>query len=91
MCCISLEDITNDYQIIDIRDSYSFHRSHLRNSINAPSTSLNNQLLNKPTVLICYSGKQAKELAKYYNSLGLNCYYLKDGYKSIVNINLNYY
>ncbi|MCD7894658.1 MAG: rhodanese-like domain-containing protein [Erysipelotrichaceae bacterium] len=89
MCCISLEDITNDYQIIDIRDSYSFHRSHLKNSINIPNHQIN--IFDKPIVLICYSGKQAKELAQYYNNLGKECYYVEGGYQSIMNINNKYY
>ncbi len=85
MCCITLKDMTNDYQIIDIRDSYSYHHSHLRNSINIPNTSLKDYILDRPTVLICYSGKQAKKLAQYYNSLGKDCYYLEGGYQSILN------
>lgn len=89
MCCISLEDITNDYQIIDIRDSYSFHRSHLKNSINIPNHQIN--IFDKPIVLIYYSGKQAKELAQYYNNLGKECYYVEGGYQSIMNINNKYY
>lgn len=90
MCCISLEEI-NDCQIIDIRDSYSYRQSHLRNFVNILITDLKDCILDKPTVFICYSGKQAKELAQYYNNLGKDCYYLEGGYQSIMNINNKYY
>ncbi|MCD7951305.1 MAG: rhodanese-like domain-containing protein [Erysipelotrichaceae bacterium] len=83
MCRISLNEINSDYQVIDLRDPYSYHHSHLRNSINISQININ--MLDKPTILICYSGKQAKELAMYYNSIGKDCYYLEGGYQSIVN------
>lgn len=91
MCCISLANINSNYQIIDLRDPYSYHHSHLKNSINIPVTQMNINQLRKPAVLICYSGKQAKELAQYYHHLGKDCYYLEGGYQSIMNMKNNYF
>ena len=74
--------IDKNIQIIDLRDSFSFNKSHVKNSINISQNELASDPFSKntPIILICYSGVIAKKEAEKLRLQGLDAYYLEDGF-----------
>lgn len=82
-----LKKISNPI-IVDIRDSYSYNISHIKNAINIPYYNLLNNYshyLNKNNTyyLYCDEGIQSKEISSRLNSFGYNTKSIKGGYLSI--------
>ena len=82
---ISIKEVLNKDNIIDIRDNYSYNEGHIPNAKNIPYYSLlsNHSIyLNKKEkyYLYCNYGIQSMEISNKLNLLGYNTYYIKEGY-----------
>ena len=87
---VSIYEIKDKENIIDIRDNYSYNLGHLANAKNIPYYSLISNFslyLNKNTVyyLYCDHGNQSKELSSRLNLFGYKTYYVKEGYLDFKN------
>lgn len=87
---VSYYDLINkfNYNIIDIRDNYSYNIGHLNNAKNIPYYSLlsnYSMYLNKRDTyyLYCDSGIQSKEISDRLNSFGYKTFYIKEKYDDI--------
>ena len=74
-----------NYELIDIRDNYSYSLGHLPKARNIPYYNLLGNFsyyLNKNNyyILYCDYGKQSKEISDRLNSFGYNTTSLKGGY-----------
>ena len=75
----------NNYELIDIRDNYSYSLGHLPKARNIPYYNLLGNFShylnkNKYYILYCDYGKQSKEISDRLNSFGYNTTSLKGGY-----------
>ena len=75
----------NNYELIDIRDNYTYSLGHLPKARNIPYYNLLGNYShylnkNKLYVLYCDYGKQSKEISDRLNSFGYNTTSLKGGY-----------
>ena len=80
----------NNYELIDIRDNYSYSLGHLPKAKNIPYYNLLGNFshyLNKNNyyILYCDYGKQSKEISDKLNSFGYNTTSLKGGYLGYKN------
>ena len=89
MIFLEIDYITNDFKIIDIRDSVSYNIKHLPNSVNIdfykliiePSKYLSK---NKKYLLVCLYGIKSKNTSVILNKMGYHTYSLKDGIKRLL-------
>lgn len=87
---VSIYEIKDKENIIDIRDNYSYNLGHLKNAKNIPYYSLISNFslyLNKNTTyyLYCDYGIQSKELSSRLNLFEYKTYYVKEGYLDFKN------
>ena len=82
---VQLNDLKTEYNIIDIRDRYSYDIDHVYNSINIPMYELLNNYqyyLNKNDTyyIYCKSGIRSKKTCNILNMFGYNVINVKDGF-----------
>lgn len=82
---IYLNDLRPDYNIIDIRDSYSYNLGHVFNAKNIPMNELlnnANKYLNKDETyyIYCTSGIRSKKTCDILRIFGYNVVNVIDGY-----------
>ncbi|MBR3116288.1 MAG: rhodanese-like domain-containing protein [Bacilli bacterium] len=82
---VQLNDLKPEYNIIDIRDRYSYDIDHVYNSINIPMYELLNNYqyyLNKNDTyyIYCKSGIRSKKTCNILNMFGYNVINVKDGF-----------
>lgn len=87
----SLANIINtDCLLIDLRDSYQFKKTHIKNFINIPYHDFINQKYNlpknKPIYLICQSGTLAKKEAESLRLQNYQAYYIEGGINALLEI-----
>ena len=84
---ILIKELKPDYNIIDIRDNYSYNIDHVYNSINIPMY----ELLGNPSFYIdrnhtyyiyCTSGYRSNKTCNILKVLGYNVINVKDGFKN---------
>lgn len=80
--------LEHNYQFIDLRSPSDYQRFHLKNFQNIPASSLLQQLpsLNTslPIILLCYSGRVAKQYAPLLTSKGFEVYIVEGGINSVL-------
>ena len=82
---IYLKDLKPDYNVIDIRDTYSYSLDHYKNAINIPMNILltyPSRFLNKNSVyyIYCTSGSRSKKTCELLSILGYNVINVVDGF-----------
>lgn len=82
---IYLRDLKPDYNIIDIRDRYSYNEGHVFNAINIPMNELLNNpsyYLNKDNVyyIYCKSGYRSNKTCEILRIYGYKVINVIDGY-----------
>lgn len=82
---IYLSELKPYYNIIDIRDSYSYNSDHVSNAINIPYDILlnnYNNYLNKDEVyyIYCKSGYRSKKICNILGALGYKVVNVIDGF-----------
>lgn len=80
-----LKDLKKEYNIIDIRDSYSYNLGHVYNAVNIPMDILLNnpsKFLNKNDIyyIYCTSGIRSKKTCELLKLLGYKVINVIDGY-----------
>ncbi|MBQ1550905.1 MAG: rhodanese-like domain-containing protein [Bacilli bacterium] len=80
-----LKDLKKEYNIIDIRDSYSYNLGHVYNAVNIPMDILLNNpsnFLNKNDIyyIYCTSGIRSKKTCELLKLLGYKVINVIDGY-----------
>lgn len=80
-----LKDLKKEYNIIDIRDSYSYNLGHVYNAVNIPMDILLNnpsKFLNKNDIyyIYCTSGIRSKKICELLKLLGYKVINVIDGY-----------
>lgn len=80
-----LKDLKKEYNIIDIRDKYSYELGHVYNAVNIPMDILLNnpsKYLNKNSIyyIYCTSGIRSKKTCELLNILGYKVINVIDGY-----------
>ena len=87
---ININNINVNNKIIDIRNSISYNKKHISNSINIPRLLLlenpNNYITKYETVyLICDEGITSLSTSKILNALGYDTYSIEGGIEKILN------
>lgn len=87
---VSIYNIKDNDNIIDIRDKYSYNLGHLKNAKNIPYYSLlSNYSIylskNITYYLYCDYGNQSREISNRLNLFGYKTYYVKEGYLDFKN------
>ena len=81
--------IDTDSLLIDLRDSYLFNLSHVKNFINIPLYAFIKQKdhlpKNKPIYLICQSGKLAKKEVEDLRLKNYQAFYIEGGMNEMLN------
>ena len=81
--------INTDSLLIDLRDSYLFNLSHVKNFINIPLYAFIKQKdhlpKNKPIYLICQSGKLAKKEVEDLRLKNYQAFYIEGGMNEMLN------
>lgn len=82
---IYLSQLKPEYNIIDIRDSYSYNLEHVYNAINIPMNELLsnvNKYLNKNEkyYIYCKSGIRSKKTCDLLSTLGYDVVNVLDGF-----------
>ncbi len=82
---VFLNELKPNYNIIDIRDSYSYSLGHIYNAINIPMNELlnnPNQYLdkNKTYYIYCKSGVRSKKTCELLRIIGFNVINVVDGF-----------
>lgn len=80
-----LKDLKKEYNIIDIRDSYSYNLGHVYDAVNIPMDILLNnpsKFLNKNDIyyIYCTSGIRSKKTCELLKLLGYKVINVIDGY-----------
>lgn len=82
---VFLSELKPNYNIIDIRDNYSYSLGHVYNAVNIPM----NQLLNNPNkylvkaktyYIYCKSGVRSKKTCEILRILGYDVINVVDGF-----------
>ena len=82
---VFLNELRPDYNIIDIRDNYSYNIDHVFNSINIPMDELLNNYMfylnkNEKYYIYCKSGIRSKKTCDLLRILGYNVVNVVDGF-----------
>lgn len=82
---VNIKDLKPNYNIIDIRDKYSYNISHIYNAINIPMNNLINnpsKYINKNDIyyIYCTSGFRSKKTCELLSILGYKVINVKDGF-----------
>ena len=81
--------INTNSLLIDLRDSYLYDHSHIKNFINIPLYAFIKQKdylsKNKPIYLICQSGKVAKKEVEDLRLKNYQAFYIKGGMNALLN------
>ena len=86
---MEIDSITNDLEIIDIRDIFAYNIKHLPNSKNIPYYKLitnPNEYLDKSKLylLVCESGIKSKKTSVILNKMGYHSFSLKGGINTLL-------
>ena len=82
---ILLNDLKPSYNIIDIRDNYTYNQGHVFNAVNIPMNlllALPDKYLNKNDIyyVYCTSGYRSKKTCEILENKGYNVVNVIDGY-----------
>lgn len=82
---IFLRDLRPEYNIIDIRDSYSYNMGHVYNAKNIPMDELLNNFdkylsKNETYYIYCKSGIRSKKTCELLSTLGYKVINVIDGF-----------
>ena len=82
-----LKDLKKEYNIIDIRDKYSYELGHVYNAVNIPMDILLNnpsKYLNKNETyyLLCQTGRQSLDIVNMLNIQGFRTVNIIGGYNN---------
>ncbi len=84
---ISINEINNKTNIIDIRSVEKYNNNHIQGSINIPYEKLlinPNKYLNKNTTyyVYCQKGMQSRKMCLFLKRLGYNAINIEGGYEA---------
>lgn len=85
---LKIKEILNkNYTFIDLRLHRDFNLEHIQNFINIPYDTFKdfNLEINKPIILLCYSGSISDSLALQLNKIGYDAYSIQGGFQAIMN------
>lgn len=81
---VYLSELKPEYNIIDIRDKYSYNLDHVYNAVNIPMNDLLNNInlldKNKTYYIYCTSGIRSKKTCEILRLFGYNVINVIDGF-----------